>query len=214
MGCRGFPIKLGAVMPNVEKIHFPRSIRMHPVVGFFRHIKANSSNRNAISPFCAFQELCFASITEISVPGADGSWMTVGLAPGARLQVDLCECWNWHGRDVKQFALDLHSHNLIDCGLRDAMLSTIRNRSKKRTLIPSSQRDAVLAKTSGRCAYCWVKLTTKSGLPHSFHADHVLPVNSGGPDDIANLIPSCAKCNGAKSAKSLASFLGWSDDDE
>lgn len=43
-------------------------------------------------------------------------------------------------------------------------------------------------------------------LKKSFHVDHVIPVASGGVDDIANYFPACGKCNAFKSDWSLERF--------
>lgn len=82
-----------------------------------------------------------------------------------------------------------------------------------RAHIPMATREAVLAKTRGRCAYCAVTITLDAGQPTSFEPDHVLPVARGGSDDIANLIPSCMACNRKKRAQTALQFMGGSDAD-
>ncbi len=37
---------------------------------------------------------------------------------------------------------------------------------------------------------------------------HALPVTLGGTDDIANLVPACASCNGKKGVKTMVQFIG------
>lgn len=39
----------------------------------------------------------------------------------------------------------------------------------------------------GRCAY--------DGAPPPLHADHRLPLERGGTNEIANILPACARCN-------------------
>lgn len=49
-----------------------------------------------------------------------------------------------------------------------------------------------------KCVYCGA---TPPGV--LLHVDHVIPVASGGDNDIDNLVTSCQPCNLGKSAKSL-----------
>lgn len=44
-----------------------------------------------------------------------------------------------------------------------------------------------------RCAYC--------GTDASLQMDHFLPIASGGPDVLSNLIPACSSCNTSKQDK-------------
>jgi len=46
---------------------------------------------------------------------------------------------------------------------------------------------ALVEAYSGRCAY--------DGNPPPLHADHRLPLDRGGTNDIANILPACAPCN-------------------
>ena len=77
----------------------------------------------------------------------------------------------------------------------------------ERKALPSATRAAVLNKTGGICVYCGAELTVESGCPNSYHVDHVLPVQRGGNDDVANLVPSCATCNGLKRSKTALAFM-------
>lgn len=63
------------------------------------------------------------------------------------------------------------------------------------TLDDMHQRFAVFG---GRCAYC--------GGPRE-HIDHVKPIAKGGLHCLANLRPSCARCNQKKSAKASKNWL-------
>lgn len=47
------------------------------------------------------------------------------------------------------------------------------------------------------CAYCGQKATS---------VDHVIPINSGGPDVISNLLPSCRPCNSSKGTNPLETW--------
>lgn len=66
--------------------------------------------------------------------------------------------------------------------------------------IPDDIREEVREMFGGCCAYCGVTLRK------SFHVDHVIPVASGGVDDISNYFPACKKCNAFKSDWSLERF--------
>lgn len=44
------------------------------------------------------------------------------------------------------------------------------------------------------CAYCGREANT---------ADHIIPKNAGGKDELGNLVAACLKCNGRKSDKPL-----------
>lgn len=70
----------------------------------------------------------------------------------------------------------------------------------KREHVHKEIREEVRQKFGGHCAYCGIF------LKKSFHIDHVIPVASGGIDDICNYFPSCAKCNTFKSDWSLERF--------
>lgn len=49
-------------------------------------------------------------------------------------------------------------------------------------------RQAVLEKYGGRCAYCGRTLT-------AFQVDHLHPRHLGGGDELENLVPACQLCN-------------------
>jgi RHS repeat-associated protein len=59
------------------------------------------------------------------------------------------------------------------------------------------------------CAYCGKKIQDKTaGQPDSFEADHIVPVQKGGTNDLNNLNPSCLTCNRSKGAKDLDDWQG------
>ena len=60
----------------------------------------------------------------------------------------------------------------------------------KRHALPKKKREAVLAKTDGRCHVCGIELEVTS-----FHADHVKSHISGGAHAESNYLPSCSTCN-------------------
>jgi hypothetical protein len=116
--------------------------------------------------------------------------------------------FDWQPRKARDFVVHLTSRGVLNEDFASVLLTRFPRRIPvKRFALPNSTRQAVWAKTSGRCVYCAQPLTMKTGLPNSFHADHVLSVARGGSDDIANLIPSCATCNARKSAKPFLAFI-------
>lgn len=80
---------------------------------------------------------------------------------------------------------------------------------RKRTTFSAGIRDAVWKKTGGLCWYCSKRLT-----PGDFHIDHVQAFSLGGEDHIANLVPSCRRCNLAKSAINVQEFDAPINSDE
>jgi 5-methylcytosine-specific restriction endonuclease McrA len=60
----------------------------------------------------------------------------------------------------------------------------------KRSALTKKQREAVLAKTDGRCHLCGIKLEL-----NNFHADHVESHISGGVHAENNYLASCSTCN-------------------
>ncbi|MFI2081428.1 HNH endonuclease [Streptomyces rubiginosohelvolus] len=52
---------------------------------------------------------------------------------------------------------------------------------------------------AGACAYCGM-------TPAKLVMDHVVPLSKGGRHGIGNVLPTCATCNGSKSAKLLAEW--------
>lgn len=62
-------------------------------------------------------------------------------------------------------------------------------------------RQQVLDKYDGHCAYCGCEITLKT-----MQVDHLKPKRNGGVDDPKNLMPACRLCNHYKRAYSLESF--------
>lgn len=69
-------------------------------------------------------------------------------------------------------------------------------------------RQAILTKTNGHCAYCGCELTLKT-----MQIDHVEPLirykgrNEGwGTDTMDNMLPSCRSCNHYKATMNLEMF--------
>jgi hypothetical protein len=144
------------------------------------------------------------------IPGLKGNDISLTWS-GIHIVTDFARLWNWTPDKAEEWFATLMACGLITEELYAELLPSIvwpRRRRRPRKCLSRVTRETVLAKTSGLCVYCGVRLTTNPGQPHSYHADHVLPVDRGGSDDLANLIPSCARCNMAKSAKTFVTFMG------
>lgn len=60
------------------------------------------------------------------------------------------------------------------------------------------KRHAIYARDSHACVYC--------GSTHDLTLDHVLPAESGGTNDVTNLVTACRSCNSRKGATELRAF--------
>ncbi|HJW48619.1 MAG TPA: HNH endonuclease signature motif containing protein [Candidatus Limnocylindria bacterium] len=58
--------------------------------------------------------------------------------------------------------------------------------------------DALLVEHAGRCAYC--------GSPERIEADHRIPLDRGGSNDIGNILPACRHCNRRKHRRTEEEF--------
>lgn len=70
-----------------------------------------------------------------------------------------------------------------------------------RSKIRQELRQLAYDKYAGHCAYCGLKLTTRQ-----MQIDHIIPIRSGGANDLSNLNPSCRPCNTYKAANSIETF--------
>jgi len=62
-------------------------------------------------------------------------------------------------------------------------------------------RQTVYSKTNGHCGYCGKKIS----LP-DMQVDHMKSKFMGGTDDIANLMPTCRRCNHYKRSLDVEGF--------
>lgn len=159
----------------------------------------------------AWLVLCHAIFTDIEVLDDEGRMpcpMQLRLRGSVHLIPDMAAVCNWRPKDARSFIIKLTECGLLDTELAAAILARIGTTDLREKRQPPSkaQKAAIMAKTSGRCIYCGVALTLKSGEPTSLHADHILPVKKGATNDPSLLVPSCAKCNLAKGAKTLIEF--------
>jgi hypothetical protein len=68
--------------------------------------------------------------------------------------------------------------------------------------IDKPQRAAMAKFFDHCCAYCGCR------LPSKWHADHLVPVDKGGTNFIANRVPACPQCNeGEKQDRDWLSFI-------
>lgn len=74
----------------------------------------------------------------------------------------------------------------------------LRKRSKKPVRLA---RDVRYVQQRGLCWYCGVYLRMEEVT-----MDHVVPLASGGTNDLKNLVASCGLCNGDKGTLSLEEF--------
>lgn len=71
----------------------------------------------------------------------------------------------------------------------------------KRKHISINKRDKVYLKYDNKCAYCGEPLTeTNKSI------DHIIPIFSGGTNDINNLNPACIDCNKLKANLTITEF--------
>jgi 5-methylcytosine-specific restriction endonuclease McrA len=69
-------------------------------------------------------------------------------------------------------------------------------------------REQVWAKTNGTCVYCDCSIDHPNEIgAQVMHVDHFVPVACGGPDNIANYVPACQKCNISKKDRDPVAFV-------
>lgn len=70
-------------------------------------------------------------------------------------------------------------------------------------------RRQVLAMTSGKCTYCEIPVSDAPvpGVSVKMFVEHVVPASKGGPNNIANYVPSCGSCNSAKGDRHVLHFV-------
>lgn len=104
-----------------------------------------------------------------------------------------------HGMDLRtfvdEFAANFESH------LNQAFQAT------QHPINDPAVRAAVYALTGGRCAYCDCELEQGTGTTEAFTIEHIVPRESGGPDNIANYVPACKSCNCSKGTSHVVTFI-------
>lgn len=71
----------------------------------------------------------------------------------------------------------------------------------KRIRLSRKEREKVLRKLNGHCAYCGCKIKYED-----MQIDHVVPLRKGGDDKLENMLPSCRSCNHYKSTLDVEDF--------
>lgn len=71
--------------------------------------------------------------------------------------------------------------------------------SRKR--LSKTEREQILAKTNGHCAYCGCELTLKT-----MQADHIHSLYTGGSNELDNYLPACRSCNFYKDTMTIEAF--------
>ena len=59
--------------------------------------------------------------------------------------------------------------------------------------LSAADRQAVRARASGRCEYCRMEEAWEPF--YSYHLEHIIARQHGGPDDLENLAYACHHCN-------------------
>jgi 5-methylcytosine-specific restriction endonuclease McrA len=87
---------------------------------------------------------------------------------------------------------------------------SIRSRNTGQKTTDPHVRARVIAKTGGVCYLCFRTWNPRlaDSLPHLYFAhmqiDHVIPFSKFGPNDVANYMPVCSRCNHIKSNLTLS----------
>jgi 5-methylcytosine-specific restriction endonuclease McrA len=107
----------------------------------------------------------------------------------------------------EKWTISLESH-----AASERRVAELTERLKEHALNSPEVREAVWAITGGKCFYCEIELVRGEGVNPAdqkrlFHVDHLVPKILGGPDHIANYVPSCHSCNSSKHARHFAEFV-------
>jgi hypothetical protein len=68
-------------------------------------------------------------------------------------------------------------------------------------VMKKDKRNKVYEKYNGQCAYCGTFMYYSD-----MQVDHIIPIRSGGTNDIDNLNPSCRYCNNYKRTMDIETF--------
>lgn len=70
-----------------------------------------------------------------------------------------------------------------------------------RKKLTKQQRLMLWQEAARRCVYCGQEIELRD-----MQADHVIPLNCGGADDMSNIVCACRSCNWYKSTFSVETF--------
>jgi len=77
----------------------------------------------------------------------------------------------------------------------------VNNSMSKRKKFSKEEREQIYNLFDGHCAYCGCEITLKQ-----MQADHIMPLELGGADDVSNLYPACRSCNHYKHTLTVEKF--------
>ncbi len=77
----------------------------------------------------------------------------------------------------------------------------------KRARVPQWARKAVFYRDRGKCVICNKDLSGILSLHNDVNFDHIVPLASGGLNDISNLQLLCGNCNKSKGHSSCVTSL-------
>lgn len=194
-----------------DPIFLRREHRTHRLVGTHIFMPQRDLKKYAWSAFEAWVYLNCCEFVTQKIPGDGVEPVTLVLAPDWLCVPDLSIVFNWPQSAARRWLSLLAEANMISVEVMNFAIGGMVARRRQRSSLPKATASTVLAKTSGKCVYCGVVLTTRKNQANTYHRDHVLSVADGGTDDIGNLVPSCATCNTKKGAKTMIEFLGGSN---
>ncbi len=87
-----------------------------------------------------------------------------------------------------------------------------KNGVLERARPPVWARKAVYYRDRGRCVICHKDLSGILSLESAEHFDHIIPLSSGGANDVTNLQLLCSECNlskGGRSTETSITYESW-----
>lgn len=106
------------------------------------------------------------------------------------------ERWAWQQREAEREAMINES---LNPRYRSARVPGVVRERRPMNATERAAWDRLVAALGGTCAYC-----QRRG---PLSVDHLIPVASGGRDEMANYAPACKSCNCSKGASDVMSWL-------
>ena len=94
-------------------------------------------------------------------------------------------------------------NNKIDAYIQKRGDAIWKHRRRSREAVSGTIRYEVLKRAQFRCELCGISANEKS-----LEVDHIIPINSGGPNSIHNYQALCYSCNAMKGDRDNADFRG------